>query len=94
MHRIPLFKGDCRDLFWLLMFALFVAVVVVIDGRYLFSVDRYGDRSPRSIPARIFAILWTLTGLVIIVILVGGVASSLTSVTVDHSIILYGAKVC
>lgn len=54
---------------------------------------RYGDRSPRSIPARIFAIIWTLAGLVIIGILVGGVASSLTSVTVDQSIILYGAKV-
>ena len=60
----------------------------------LVSVGRYGDRSPRSIPARIFSIIWTLTGLVIIGILVGAVASSLTSVTVDHSIILYGAKVC
>lgn len=58
-----------------------------------FSADRYGDRSPRSIPARIFAIIWTLAGLVIIGILVGGVASSLTSVTVAQSIILYGAKV-
>lgn len=38
--------------------------------------------------------MWTLTGLVFIGILVGAVASSLTSVTVDHSIILYGAKVC
>lgn len=60
----------------------------------LVSVGRYGDRSPRSIPARIFSIIWTLTGLVIIGILIGAVASSLTSVTVDHSIILYGAKVC
>ena len=38
--------------------------------------------------------MWTLTGLVFIGMLVGAVASSLTSVTVDHSIILYGAKVC
>ncbi|KAL9960826.1 hypothetical protein ACROYT_G034331 [Oculina patagonica] len=53
----------------------------------------YGDRSPRSIPARIFAIMWTLTGLVIIGILIGAIASSLTSVTVDHSIILYGSKI-
>lgn len=56
-------------------------------------VNRYGDRSPRSVPARIFGIMWTLTGLVIISILIGAIASSLTSVTVEQSIMLYGAKV-
>ena len=59
---------------------------------YFFAI-RYGDRSPRSIPARIFAVAWTLTGLVIIGVLVGAIASSLTSVTVDHPIMLYGSKV-
>lgn len=54
---------------------------------------RYGDRSPRSIPARIFGIVWTLTGLVIIGILVGAIASSLTSVNVQKDITLYGTKV-
>ncbi|KAL9960831.1 hypothetical protein ACROYT_G034336 [Oculina patagonica] len=53
----------------------------------------YGDRSPRSIPARIFGIMWTLTGLVIISILIGAIASSLTSVTVEQSIMLYGLKI-
>lgn len=54
---------------------------------------RYGDRSPRSIAARIFSIAWTLTGLVIIGVLVGAIASSLTSVNVQKDITLYGTKV-
>ncbi|XP_022810159.1 uncharacterized protein LOC111347166 isoform X2 [Stylophora pistillata] len=53
----------------------------------------YGDRSPRSVPARMFGIAWTLTGLVIISILVGAIASALTSVTVKYPVILYGSKV-
>jgi len=53
----------------------------------------YGDRAPKSIPARIFGIIWTLTGLVIIGILIGAIASSLTDVTVQKDIILYGAKI-
>ncbi|XP_022801143.1 contactin-3-like [Stylophora pistillata] len=36
----------------------------------------YGDRSPRSVPARMFGIAWTLTGLVIISILVGAIQNS------------------
>lgn len=53
----------------------------------------YGDRAPKSIPARIFGIIWTLTGLVIISILVGAIASSLTTVTVEQDIMLYGTEV-
>ena len=56
-------------------------------------VNRYGDRSPRSIPARILGIIWTLIGLVIISVLVGALATTLTSVTVEQPIILYGSKV-
>ena len=55
---------------------------------------RYGDRCPRSIPARVFGIIWTLIGLVIISILIGAIASSLTYVNVDKPVTLYGAKVC
>lgn len=39
------------------------------------------------------AVIWTLIGLVIISVLVGALATILTSVTVEHPIILYGAKV-
>ena len=54
---------------------------------------RYGDHCPRSIPARVFGIIWTLIGLVIISILIGAIASSLTYVNVNKPAILYGAKV-
>ena len=37
--------------------------------------------------------MWTLTGLVIISILIGAIASSLTSVTVERDVILYGTEV-
>ena len=40
-----------------------------------------------------FGIAWTLTGLVIISILVSAIASALTSVTVKYPVILYGSKV-
>ncbi|CAH3191318.1 unnamed protein product, partial [Porites evermanni] len=53
----------------------------------------YGDRAPNSIIGRIFGIMWTLTGLVIISILIGAIASSLTSVTVERDVILYGTEV-
>ena len=59
----------------------------------LISVDRYGDRAPKSIIGRIFGIMWTLTGLVIVSILIGAIASSLTSVTVERDVILYGTEV-
>ena len=59
----------------------------------LILVDRYGDRAPTSIIGRIFGIMWTLTGLVIISILIGAIASSLTSVTVERDVILYGTEV-
>lgn len=54
---------------------------------------RYGDRAPKSIAGRIFGIIWTLTGLVIISILIGAIASSLTTVTVEKEIMLYGTEV-
>lgn len=54
--------------------------------------NSYGDRAPKSVAGRIFGIIWTLIGLVIIGILVGAIASSLTSVTVQKDITLYGTK--
>ena len=55
--------------------------------------NSYGDRAPKSVAGRIFGIIWTLIGLVIIGILIGAIASSLTSVTVHKDVILYGTKV-
>lgn len=56
-------------------------------------VFSYGDRFPCSVPARIFGIAWTLTGIVIISILTSAIASALTIVNVPYPIKLYGAKV-
>ena len=50
MHHIPLFKDDRRDLFWLLMFALFVAVVVGIDGDICFLLTGMETVPPALFP--------------------------------------------
>lgn len=54
---------------------------------------RYGDRTPLSNAARVIAMVWTLTGVILIGILVGFIAVSLTSVAVGVDYKLYGAKV-
>lgn len=43
-----------------------------------FPSDRYGDRCPQSIPAKIFAMVWFLVGLIIFAIFMGSLASILT----------------
>ena len=55
--------------------------------------SRYGDRTPFSNPARLIAVVWTLAGVIIIGILVGFIAVSLTGVTVGVDYKLYGAEV-
>ena len=57
------------------------------------STFRYGDRSPVTIPGRIFAIIWVLMGLVIISIVTGGIVTSITSVLVVQEDKIYGAQV-
>lgn len=42
---------------------------------------------------KVFSIIWTLTGIVIISMLTGSIATALTSETVEQEIMLYGAKV-
>lgn len=55
---------------------------------------RYGDRSPRSVGARLFAMFWVLAGLVLASILMGSITNALTTVTFSvKSIKLYGTKV-
>ena len=41
----------------------------------------YGDKSPKSIPARLFSIVWIFTGIVIF----GIIAASLTTIVVEGS---------
>ncbi|XP_028403037.1 uncharacterized protein LOC114525804 isoform X2 [Dendronephthya gigantea] len=53
----------------------------------------YGDRSPVTVPGRLFALVWILMGLVIISIVTGGIVTSITSVLVIQEDKIYGAQV-
>ena len=64
----------------------------ITDVMKFFS--RYGDRSPITIPGRLFAISWILMGLVIISIVTGGIVTSITSVLVVQESKIYGAQAC
>lgn len=41
-------------------------------------MNRYGDRCPQSVPAKLFAIVWFLVGLVIFALFLGTLTSLLT----------------
>jgi hypothetical protein len=71
-------------------------VACYITCKYLYipsRIFRYGDRSPVTIPGRLFAIVWVLMGLVIISIVTGGIVTSITSILVVQEDKLYGAQV-
>ena len=55
---------------------------------------RYGDRTPRSFPAKCLAILWMITGCTVFPILTSCLVSGLTALSLDDSNLkLYGMKV-
>lgn len=61
-----------------------------------FLLCRYGDKTARTVPGRIFAVIWVLMGLVIGGLLIGSIASAFTSSTSspeDQVKMLYGANV-
>ena len=53
----------------------------------------YGDISPVGVPGRLFAVVWILTGLVIIAIFTGVITTSLTVVALSSNVKLYGTSV-
>ena len=58
------------------------------------SLDiRYGDRTPKSPPARLFGILWILTGLILCSFFTATFTSALTSSSMLHRKSLLGVKV-
>lgn len=57
-------------------------MLVIISVVYV----RYGDLCPKSIPAKLFAILWFLVGLVLFAVFMGTLASLLTVTTVKYTI--------
>ena len=56
-----------------------------------FFFNRYGDRCPQSIPAKIFAMAWFLIGLVIFSLFIGSLTAVLTVTVVSMD--LYGESV-
>ena len=57
-------------------------MLVIISVVYV----RYGDLCPKSIPAKVFSILWFLVGLVLFAVFMGTLASLLTVTTVKYTI--------
>jgi len=53
----------------------------------------YGDRTPKSLTARLFAFGWVLVGLVIIAIFNATMTASLTSVSMTANSLFNGEKV-
>ena len=47
---------------------------------------RYGDLCPKSVPAKIFAMVWFVVGLVIFSVFMGALASLLTVTTVKQTL--------
>ena len=72
---------------------------IYIDGnssQYSFAPYSYGDRSPRGIVARIFAIIWVLVWILVglvITSIAGVVTTSLTAITLSTDVKFYGTKV-
>ena len=56
-------------------------------------IFRYGDITPRSVPGKIIAMIWTLVGLVLTGILTGALTSTVTTLTIPVATSLYGSKV-
>jgi hypothetical protein len=64
-----------------------------LDFYNIFLQCRYGDTTAKSVPGRIFAVVWILTGLCLYSILIGDLSSSLSATVSVSKTILYGAKV-
>lgn len=54
---------------------------------------RYGDRIPKSIPARLFAFLWTWTGIATMAVITSSITASLMSMVFKPERMIYGTKV-
>ncbi|KAK3715206.1 hypothetical protein QZH41_007816 [Actinostola sp. cb2023] len=70
--------GACEGFWW-----AFVSMTTV----------GYGDRAPKSLQGRAFAVLWILIGICIISIFTATLTTSLTTVSLENKISLPGSKV-
>lgn len=60
---------------------------------FVYVLRSYGDRSPTRFTSRLFAIIWTLYGMVLVSIITSAVTTSLTTVTVETTKKIYGLPV-
>ena len=62
---------------------------------FMFYCTSYGDKTPKSIFARIFAIFWILFGAIVMAIFTANVTSALTAHSLDMAQTkIAGLKVC
>ena len=65
----------------------FLPFKVLDQQTELFFVFRYGDKTPKSIAARFFAILWIILGLIIMAVFMGNITSALTAASMEKETI-------
>ena len=73
------------------MIRLFVSPSSIIF--FGLSFCRYGDKVPKANVSKAFAIVWILTGLVMMSILSGALTAAITIFVFESNIMLYGTKV-
>lgn len=66
-----------------LRFILFISILTLDLNFCVFMYIRYGDKSPKSIVARIFSIIWIMLGLISMAIFTANVTSALTAVSLE-----------
>ncbi|KAL9958642.1 hypothetical protein ACROYT_G035690 [Oculina patagonica] len=74
----PFFRGSGNGFWW-----AFISMTTL----------GYGDKVPKTYVSKAFAIIWILTGLVIMGILSGALTSAVTSFVFETDVMLYGTKV-
>ena len=88
-----LIKKYCTNTTFQDRYSCNVTCDVLIIFPFLLLFDRYGDRSPKSIHARVFAIVWILIGITIFSMLTAALTTAITSVVVQGPPSIYGLKV-
>ena len=70
------------------LFALLSFIIL-----FIYDFCSYGDKVPKANVSKAFAIVWILTGLVMMGILSGALTTAVTIFVFETDIILYGTKV-
>lgn len=61
---------------------------------YLFLLPRYGDKVPKSVVARIFSVIWIISGLISMSMIMAHITSTLTALSLEQELSLKDLKVC